>query len=114
MGPREIFFGVVPLAVARSLRDEPEAWSCRPNGLDGEAYEMFHRSGLGLWVANRTYGMRVSMPGAKDWGGVTILSAFYLSPGHHLLRRAANTWLRANFPPTTQRSHHPILAALDA
>lgn len=103
------FFGEIPLRVARSLREEPTRWS--HDGLRmSQVYELRHDSGLILWVANGTYGMRVENKNAR-WGGVTGLSSFGLSPGHHLLRRAADKWLRAF---AADYRSPDLLAALDA
>lgn len=91
-----LFFGADPVAVARSLAEEPNAWTSDARAL-GSLYEITHRSGLSLWCANGSYGMRIFTPRNRClWGGVTALSSVGLSPGHHLLRRAANRWIAEN------------------
>lgn len=107
-----LFFGRVPVEVARSLKREPEAWSAdtERNPYLSLNYQLEHRSGLTLWIANSAYGQQVVPPGGVcygpgHWGGVTVLSSIGLSPGHWLLWAAARRWAR-------ERRSHSILNAL--
>lgn len=87
MGIASIFFGRAPIAVARSLAADPSAWS-RSN------YMLHHVSGFSLWIANRPYGAEIERDSISVWGGVSFLSTFGLSPGHHLLNAAIRRWER--------------------
>lgn len=88
---KRILFHPVPLAVARSLRDDADSWEVSNCTLS-------HKSGVTLWIGNLAYGMQVYSDKARTqsvWGGVTFRSTFGLSPSHHLLRRSADRWLRS-------------------
>lgn len=86
-----IIFGRVPLAVARSLREEPETWS-RDNDHDPyltHTYELTHVSGVKVWVNQGASGVFVSAVGCGCWGGDGVLSTLGLSPGRWLIWSAA-------------------------
>jgi len=101
--------GPVPYAAARSLSDEPEAWSCHQIGR--EPYRIIHRRGVAVWVANCTYGMAVEEGrGNRVWGDVTMASTLGLSAGHHYLRHAADVWLAKFGPASTERAEAVITA----
>lgn len=93
---KELFFGPIPVEVARSLREEAANWTSDTERM-GSPFVLAHKSGLELWVANSAYGMevRTEWPRCRTlWGGVGLLSCIGLSPGHHYLRHAANRWIR--------------------
>jgi hypothetical protein len=110
-----LFFGDVPLAVARSLRAEPDAWtrdSDRYRHL-GKTYRLIHAEGVEVWVSNGSWGVDVQAARAKKWGDVTILSLLRLSPGHWLIWCAAKAWMRSrrhDFRP----NFRPIIDALSS
>ena len=112
---KRVFFGETPLLIARSLRDEPAAWIHDSSEWRREPYKLHHRGGVALWIANGSYGMQVRvgdrLSGEAQWGGVTMISTFGLSPGHHLLRRAADKWLLF-YGPLPMRSAEVIAEAL--
>jgi hypothetical protein len=92
---KQRWFGAIPLMVAASLADQPERWTADLHtNDDGEPYTLAHDSGLVLWTANEAYGMDIRLGGKLLWGGVTLSSTFRLSPGHWLLRGAADRWIR--------------------
>lgn len=96
MSWKEAFFGHIPVAVAKSLREDAGSWTSDTERM-GSPYQLTHSSGVIVWVANCTFGMEVFADEhrlRKAWGGVSALSVFGLSPGHHFLRHAANRWLR--------------------
>lgn len=95
---KRLFFGELPLVIARSFRDEPDAWrdADAGNPCFDETYKATHRNGATVWLANRSYGVTVRVPGCAPWGDVTALSAFGLSPGHHLIWHHAKRWLRTH------------------
>jgi hypothetical protein len=111
----ELFFGRLPVAVATSLRDEPEAWrdSHDDNPFADRAYRLVHRNGTELWVGNRAYGIQVNVPGCRKWGDVTVLSSIALSPGHHLIWRAASRWLVSHGYTATGERRGPRCDATD-
>lgn len=109
---RTLFFGAIPLATARSLDTQPERWT--EYGFGGKVYRLHHESGLSVWVGNGPFGVDVSSAaGAVVWGGVTTASAVGLSPGHHLISRAAKRWMaaRSRLAPAPE-SEARILEAL--
>lgn len=92
-----MFFGEVPLMTADSINEHPTTWHADPHiDRDGYPYRLHHDSGVSVWIANRQYGIEVKWPGEREWGGVTMLSALGLSPGHWLISIAADRWLKAN------------------
>jgi hypothetical protein len=100
---REFFYGKTPLAIEASLRDKPQDWRADWNPMTGSVCSIDHKDGPILWTGNNAYGMGLFSGGpygrgACVWGGVTSLSVFGLSPGHWLLRRAADRWLLQHGP----------------
>ncbi len=92
MSLKEFFFGKIPLLVAKSLREEPGRW--KSDDTFDTTYFLTRDDGMEVWVANSVYGIDVTAPSGRTWGGVTGWSSFGLSPGHWLIALAADPLCR--------------------
>ena len=115
-----LFFGRAPCAVAYSLKNKPQEWTSLLTG--EKLYELKHKSGIIVWVANSVWGVdvfktdpditgRLLEKKTKLWGGLTIISAFYLSPGHWLIWNATKPW-RAKAKPEPETKTNEIIVRL--
>lgn len=108
-GLKRTLIGEDVLAVARSLRAEPKAWT-DDSAMMTRPYTLAHPSGLQVWVANSVYGMSIRAERGeglrrtriKLFGGVGLLSSIGLSLRHWVLWAAARKALkgRASAAPT--------------
>lgn len=111
MSLRELFFGRIPVAIAQDLKTRPEKWRDELSRLvraDGDVH---------IWVGNRSWAVSVHKGWSledvgKAWGGVTLLSTSYLSPGHLYIWRAVKRW--RNEPPERVRKRLARAAVLEA
>lgn len=78
--------------VADLLDRDPEGWVDSSSSLADHRYSItYYRDGIKLWVANDYYGLTVSRDGSQ-FGDVTYLSTFGLSPDHHVIWSAYKRW----------------------
>lgn len=56
--------------VIGSLDSEPDAWSF-------DEFNASHSSGIKVWIANSSYGLRIEKAGVGSFGGVTPVSPFF-------------------------------------
>lgn len=84
------FFGPIPVLVAKLLRANPNAWTLSSD----EAHGL---NGISVWISNGPGGVSVYSGRCKFWGGVSFLSAWYLSPGHWLIWSAFRHVKRVQF-----------------
>lgn len=94
MGLLRFLAGREARAVVDLLDNDPEGWSDCWNPLAIKPFDICHKSGVTLWVANDTYGCTAYT--GHHVSGVTMLSTAYLSPRHHLLWGAYKRWRRAH------------------